>query len=61
VADGTVMWKVTWQDDMAAEVADPMLTWQVTVQLVGVAQWFVVMWPIHGLPRGTIELVIRSK
>jgi hypothetical protein len=30
-----------------------MLMWQVTVQVVGVAQWLASMWPSHGLPRGS--------
>jgi hypothetical protein len=34
-------------------VADHTLTWQVTVQLVGMAQWLAATWPSHGLPRGS--------
>jgi hypothetical protein len=47
--DRTVM----WQDDVATEVVDRMLTWKVIVQLVGMAQWLVSTWPSHGLPCGS--------
>jgi hypothetical protein len=36
---------------MAAEVADRTLMWQVSIQVVSVAQWFASTWPSHGLPR----------
>jgi hypothetical protein len=53
VADRTVMWQVTWQANIAVEVVDCMLTWQVNLQLVDVAQWLVSTWPSHGLPCGS--------
>jgi hypothetical protein len=38
---------------MAIEVEDCTLTWQVTVQVVVVAQCLVSTWPSHGLPCGS--------
>jgi hypothetical protein len=38
---------------VVVEVVDHMLTWQVTVQLIDVAQWLDATWPSHGLPRSS--------
>jgi hypothetical protein len=38
---------------MVAEVADHMLTWKITVELIGMAQWLDDMWPSHGFPHGS--------
>ena len=58
VVDHMVMWEMTWQDDVAAAGENRTLTWQVTVQVVGMAQWLIAMWPSHALPRGTFILVV---
>jgi hypothetical protein len=37
-----------------------MMTWQVmgkvTMQVVGMGQWFPTMWPSHGLPHGNEKM-----
>jgi hypothetical protein len=53
VVDHIVMWHVMWQADTIAKVVDGTLTWQVTVQVVDVAQWLDSTWPSHGMPCGS--------
>jgi hypothetical protein len=53
MADHTVTWWLTWQDELAAELADRMLTCQGDCTMVDVAQWLATTWPSHGMPHGS--------
>jgi hypothetical protein len=60
-------WFNPWTNEKAPRgglyihMVDRTMMWQVTVKVVGMAQWFASTWPSHGLPRGNGKCPMRAR